>query len=182
MKRTYADRPNWSRIIERRFNLDYINNDDFVGFLSIIYIDKVREPLIVDVAGEKICIADDGYIWTQHFPEGSKYALTTMFNRRLEVIQWYFDICKENQVNDVGIPYYDDLYLDVVVLPSGQILLLDEEELDDALDKNEINKYEYELAYHEAEKLIDSVKNGENNLIRNTEIYLNHMFSRGGIV
>jgi uncharacterized protein len=177
MKRTYANRPNWSRVIEKRFNFGYIDDGDFRGFLSILCIDKVREPLVLDVSESRLCLVDDGYIWTQHFLDDSKYALTTMFNRKYEVIQWYFDICNGNRVNETGIPYYDDLYLDVVVLPSGEIILLDEDELGDALKNNEITKEEYDLAHYEAEKLIDSIKNGNSNLLKNTKHYLDHMLS-----
>lgn len=177
MKRTYADRPDWSRVIEKRFKFDYIDHDDFRGFLSIICIDKVREPLVLNVSDNRLCLVDDGYIWTQHFPNDSKFALTTMFNREQEVVQWYFDICNGNRVNDIGIPYYDDLYLDVVVLPSGEIILLDEDELNDAFKNNEISKDEYDLAHYEAEKLIDSIKNGKTNLLKNTKQFLYHMLS-----
>lgn len=177
MNRTYADRPNWSRVIEKRFNFDYIDDGDFKGFLSIICIDKAREPLVLDASENRLCLLDDGYIWTQHFPNDSNYALITMFNKEQEVVEWYFDICNGNKVNDNGIPYYDDLYLDVVVLPSREIILLDEDELDDAFKNNEISKEEYDLAHYEAEKLIDSIKNGKDNLLKNTKHYLNHMLS-----
>lgn len=177
MNRTYADRPNWSRITEKRFNFDYIDDGDFRGFLSIICIDKVREPLVLDTLEDKLCLVDDGYIWIQHFPIDSNYALTTMFNKEQEVVEWYFDICNGNKVNDLGIPYYDDLYLDVVVLPSGEIKLLDEDELNDAFKNNEISKEEYDLAHYEAEKLIDIIKSEKFILIKNTEHYLNHMLS-----
>lgn len=136
---------------------------------------RMTEPLLIDVAGNKLCLADKGYVWTQHFPKGLNYALTTMFDRKLEVVQWYFDICKGNKINDQGMPYYDDLYLDVVVLPTGEILLLDEDELTDALENNEISKEEYDLAYCEAEKLINDIKNDKNNLLNKTKDYLENM-------
>lgn len=177
MKRTYADRPNWSRVIEKRFNLDYIDDGEFRGFLSIIFIDKVREPLVLGESDNRLCIVDDGYIWIQYFPIELKYALTTMFNKEQEVVQWYFDICNGNKVNDIGIPYYDDLYLDVVVLPSGEIILLDENELNDAFKNNMLSYILLCLSYYEAEKLIDNIKSGKINLLKITKHYLNHMLS-----
>lgn len=175
MKRTYADRPNWTRVLNKRFKLEYIENKEYTGFVSIICIDNVKEPLLIDVAGNKLCLVDKGYVWTQHFPKGSNYALTTMFDKKQEVVEWYFDICKGNKISNQGIPYYDDLYLDVVVLPSGEILLLDEDELTDALKSNEISKEEYDLAYNEAEKLINDIKNDKNSLLKKTKVYLDNM-------
>ncbi|MGF7056820.1 hypothetical protein [Brassicibacter mesophilus] len=31
MERKFVDRPNWNRILERRFKLSYVENDDFEG-------------------------------------------------------------------------------------------------------------------------------------------------------
>lgn len=179
MKRTFADRPNWTRIIERRFKLTYVEEKEFKGYVSIIYIDKVKEPLVIEVAGRYVCLANDGFIWIQHFPKDCNYALTTMINEKHEVIQWYFDICNGNKINFSGIPYYDDLYLDVVLLPTGEILLLDEDELEEALKENDITKEQYELAYFEAEKLIYNIQKNKEVLLINSEWYLEHMLSLG---
>jgi hypothetical protein len=43
MERKFVDRPNWKRVLERRFKLSYVENDDFAGYVSVIYLDKVRE-------------------------------------------------------------------------------------------------------------------------------------------
>lgn len=177
MKRTYADRPNWRRIIEKKFKLTYIEEKEFKGNVSIIYIDKVREPLVLEVAGENLCLAGDGFIWMQHFPKDCNYALTTMFNAKQEVVQWYFDICNGNKINPSGIPYYDDLYLDVVLLPTGKILLLDEDELEQALKENDITADQYELAYFEARKLMQNIQKNKEMLPLNSKWYLKKMLS-----
>lgn len=175
MKRTFSDRPNWSRVINKRFKLEYIENEDYSGFISIIYIDEVKEPLLIRCGGEDLCLVDNGYIWTQHFPNDENYALTTIFNKEHEVVEWYFDICKGNKTNGKGMPYYDDLYLDVVVLPSSVVVLLDEDELKDALKTKEITKEEYDLAYFEAKKLMGDIENDKNELLKKSNFYLENM-------
>jgi len=177
LKRTFAHRPNWTRLIEKRFKLKYIEEKEFKGYVSIVFIDKVREPLVIEVAGENLCLANDGFIWMQHFPNGCNYALTTMFNEKHEVVQWYFDICNGNKVNSEGIPYYDDLYLDVVLLPKGEILLLDEDELEQALKDKDITKAQYEAAYAEAKKLIHTIQSDKDSLPLNSKGYLQQMLS-----
>lgn len=177
MKITYADRPNWSRIIDKKFKLEYRESSGFTGFLSIILIKRVKEPLIVSNLGNQYRLADQGYIWLQHFPKGLNYALTTMFDPKLEIIQWYFDICRPYQVSATGMPYFEDLYLDIVVLPSGEIILLDEEDLAVALDNQQITQQEYELAYSEAKKLITELENKENKLLNNSQVDLQYMLS-----
>ncbi|WBW95574.1 DUF402 domain-containing protein [Oceanirhabdus sp. W0125-5] len=177
MKRKYADRRNWTRVIEKRFNLIYIENIELNGYLSITYIDKVKEPLIVGVQEKELCLADEGYIWTQYFPKDKNYAVTMMFNEKHELIQMYFDICTGNKLSESGILYYDDLYLDVVLLSSGEILLFDEDELEEALEKNDITKEQYDLAYLEANNIMEYAKKNKKELIGISDKYLKYMLS-----
>jgi uncharacterized protein len=175
MKRTFADRPNWERVVEKRFKLTYVDDGELDGHLSIIYIDKVKEPLVIDVAEKSLCLVNDGFIWTQYFPRGSNYALTTMFDENRNIIEMYFDVCNGNNISPNGIPFYDDLYLDVVLIPSGEVILLDEDELKVALMQNEITKEQYNLAYLEANKLIEYVKINKLTLLKNSKRYLEHI-------
>lgn len=46
--------------------------------------------------------------------------MTTVFNEKGEVVQWYIDICNEIGITK-GIPWYEDLILDLVVLPTGEV-------------------------------------------------------------
>ncbi|MCL6459025.1 MAG: DUF402 domain-containing protein, partial [Gorillibacterium sp.] len=65
-----------------------------------------------------------------------------------------------------GMPYCDDLYLDVVLLPDGQLFLLDEDELEEALSKRIIRQSDFELAHREAAALMRSIREGRNYLIQ----------------
>lgn len=177
MKRTFADRPNWTRVLEKRFKLTYLEEKNFKGYVSIIHIHRVKQPLVIEVSGKDLQLADNGFIWIQHFPENSNYALTTMINEKQEVVQWYFDICGGNKINSSGMPYYDDLYLDVVLVPTGEILLLDEDELEQALKDKDITKEQYELAHLEAKKLIQDIQKNKEILPLDTKYYLERMLA-----
>ena len=61
-------------------------------------------------------------------------------------MQYYIDVAKEYEIDDRGLPYFDDLYLDVVLLPNGKMYILDEDELEDAYKSGDVTK-EYELAW-----------------------------------
>lgn len=177
MKIKYADKENWSRVSKKRFKLTYVDNDDFQGYISAIYIDEVTTPLIKEVLGEKLLLADKGYIWMQQFPKGENYALTTMINNKNEIIQWYFDICKEFKVNRKGIPYFYDLYLDIVVLPKGELIVLDGDELEDALRNKNITYEEYKLAWEETKRLVKEINNHSNSTLNSSIKYFNYMES-----
>ena len=174
MGRRFINRPNWTRILERRFKLSHVENDDFAGYVSVLYMDKVREPLVKEVAGQSVCIVDNGYIWLQHLPDNKHYALTTMYDASGDVVQWYFDITRQNGVDKEGTPFFDDLYLDVVVLPTAEVILLDELELEEALKGNDITQSEYDLAYEVANDIINGMGKDVAALRRFTDKYLEY--------
>ncbi|MCE5170440.1 DUF402 domain-containing protein [Paenibacillus profundus] len=158
MKRKYADRGDWKRILSKDFALTYVEDTHFTGHVSLIKFNSVRAPLVKEMGGTKIPLVNTGYYWMQHFPLHAHYSVTTMFNDQEKIVQWYIDICEHVDVDQRGIPYYDDLYLDVVLLPSGQVFLLDENELEEALEWGRISKSQYDLAVAEASRFISRVK------------------------
>lgn len=70
------------------------------------------------------------------------------------------------------MPYEDDLYLDVVVRPDGEIILLDEDELKEAYDRYEVSEAEFEMAYDEANKLMKRLTGNKDKLEEFTNGYL----------
>ena len=54
------------------------------------------------------------------------------------------DIAKNTDFTEKGVPYIDDLYLDVVMYPSGKIKIIDQDELQEALDCGDITKNDIE--------------------------------------
>lgn len=175
MKRKHSNRADWLRLIKKEFTLEYIKNNEFDGYVSIIEIEKVREPLIKDMLGRKVLVVDDGYTWLQHVPVNKHYALTTMYNAKKEIVLWYFDITKQNGTDEKGIPYFDDLYLDVIVLPSSEVLLLDEDELETALQKEDISESDYAMAYREAKTVMEGMAKDKGKLTDYCNRYLEHM-------
>ncbi|WP_406688110.1 DUF402 domain-containing protein [Rossellomorea vietnamensis] len=121
---------------------------------------EVKEPLITRYGKKEICFVDNGYMWLQQFPFGKHHSVTTMFDANGEIVQWYIDICLENGVED-GVPWMDDLYLDIVVLKSGEVNLLDEDELEQAYKSGTISKEKYDLAHNEVKEIMSQLDNDE---------------------
>lgn len=46
-----------------------------------------------------------------------------------------------------GIPYIDDLYLDYIIKADGKEVILDQNELEEALNSNDITKEDFDMAY-----------------------------------
>jgi len=83
-----------------------------------------------------------------------------MFNEEGKIVQWYIDMCLQHGVTENNIPYLDDLFLDIVVSPNGEIKLMDVHELENALRSGEISRHEYELALSESNYLMEKISRG----------------------
>lgn len=159
MKRKFGDRANWRRISRRRFTCRYVESDGFTGYMTLYTIYNLKEPLWKTYGNHTYRIADRGYSWLQYYPKDCHYIVTAMFDEREEIIQWYIDTCKIQGVTDQGVPWFDDLYLDVVVLRNGEVFLLDEDELDDAIHRHDITQKDYQLAVSTAKRLLYDIDN-----------------------
>lgn len=160
MKRKYGDRSQWKRVIDRDYTQSFFDTEEFKGYVTLIKVNKVAAPLSAKYGGEKLCIVDDGYIWLQHFPTNKHHSLTTMFNEKGEIVQWYIDICYRNGIKN-NVPWLDDLYLDIIVLPSGKVIQKDIDELEEALSKGIINADLYKMAWQETHEVIKQIQQGE---------------------
>ena len=63
-----------------------------------------------------------------------------------------------------NIPYYDDLYLDIIYCPNDNsfIKIVDEDELLEALNEGKITKEQFKLAKAECSKLFQEIKENKN--------------------
>lgn len=158
MKIKSSERLDWSRVLARRFVARRIDSAAYHGYVTLLRMDEVREPLYVVFGQERVCIADHGYDWVQHFPDGAPYVLLAAFNEQGELVQWYIDIVARTGVDERGVPWYEDLYLDIVVSPLGETLLLDVDELDQALSLGAVTQSQYDFAWRQASSLLDALE------------------------
>jgi len=143
---------------------DYILNiycdlDDV--YIAVKKIKKVNSKFIVK---DKIII-DNNYYILELLPKNEKYAMRVYFNEKKEILEYYFDISMGNGLDEkTRIPYYDDLYLDIIIF-DNTIEVLDEDELIEALEEKKITKEVYDMAYKTLEKLLTEIKNKTNKYI-----------------
>ena len=45
MERRRANRLNWNRVLERRFDVVYLQSPTFTGYVTRLFLDRVSEPL-----------------------------------------------------------------------------------------------------------------------------------------
>ncbi|MCL2321341.1 MAG: DUF402 domain-containing protein [Oscillospiraceae bacterium] len=114
------------------------------------------KELFVNDGDEQICLAGAGYKWIMYLPLNEDWCLTTFYNPKKELLEWYFDISKGNFLDENGMPCTNDLFLDLVILPDGRTITIDADELQEAFDKKEITIEDYNHAYTVHDKIITS--------------------------
>ena len=108
----------------------YLNEKD--KYVVAKKLDKISEPFII---GNGIIAMDNGYYILEIVPKNKKYALRIFFDDKKKIVEYYFDIIKESGVDEkTKIPYFIDAYLDIAISSTGNIKILDRDELDEALE------------------------------------------------
>lgn len=139
-------RSDWHRILRR----EYVSRDCQIcgqrGKESLLVIREVTGPLTVHDGGEDVLIVDTDYAWVQIALEGLPFWLTAMYDDRGRLIQIYFDITAGNRFDDPENPTFVDMYLDIVVNSRGELFVMDQDELDEALAEGTITREEWNRA------------------------------------
>ena len=67
----------------------------------------------------------------------------------------------EHGLDQRNVPYFEDLYLDVVVSPDGAFEVLDADELEEALNSGAISQAQFDLAWHETNRVVGLLESGD---------------------
>ena len=136
-------------------------------YITLKEVKAVEQPYSVYINGERVKKLDKDFTIIEYTPLDKKYNVRIHVNDKKEILEYYFDIIAENKIKD-GIPFYNDLYLDVVYFQLAAtkegtyIQLVDCNELEEALKENIIDKEQFDMAYIEAEKLMKELKEKKN--------------------
>lgn len=174
LKKRYADRHTRNKVRNVELKVNSVEDEYFKGDIYYYNFVEVDKPFFIPNGK---CIMDNNYKWLEFYDYSSRVKLTAIYDENTEIVEWYFDIAREIGKEN-GVPYEDDLYLDVVVRPRGEVVLLDEDELKEAFNKKEMTKEEYDEAYKIANNLMDKLKGNKDKLQKYTDNYLNEFLKR----
>jgi predicted RNA-binding protein associated with RNAse of E/G family len=160
MKKISADRQEWRQNPDAGCAARRMDFPDFSGELSLVHISRIDKPWQCSWSSHRYCIADVGHYWLTHFPDGAPYVMHSVFDGDERLIHWYVDICGRRGVSEEGIPWFEDLFLDIVVLPSGEHAVLDAEELDRAHRGGIVSSAQREKAQKAAREVTRKIEEG----------------------
>ena len=152
---------------KHKLNIYYDKEDYYISVKKIIH---TNEPFILP---NGVCLIDNDFYIVEVLPKNENYTMRVYFNKQKERVGYYFDISLKNGIDEESnIPYYVDLYIDIAIT-NGNIEILDEDELEDALKNKEITKKQYDLANDARDILLESINNNNNKFMHlNLESYL----------
>lgn len=161
MKRKTFDKRGWHRAASIGQSALQLPAGTLVDVLAL----EVTQPKTVVLGGQSLCILDTGYRWVHYAPHEAQHALTVQLDAGGVPVQFYVDVGAGSGVGAEGLPYMDDLYLDVVarVSPDWAVLnseIIDEDELEAALKNGEVTQEQYALAWAEARRIEAALQAG----------------------
>ena len=128
-------------------------------FLCIKQIKKIEKPFYLK---DDLCLIDNNYYIIEILYPNKHYTIRIFLNDRKEEILNYYDIIDKIKMDTrIMIPYYEDLYLDVIV-KDDNIYVLDEDELEKAFNEKYITADQYKLAKNAVDSLILEIKQNKN--------------------
>ena len=149
-------------------------NDELNSYVTLKEIINLKEPHSIPVNGKWIRKLDKGFTILEYSPLDKLYNVRVHINDKHEILEYYFDVILDHEIRNIDgkdIPYYNDLYLDVILYTSKAtnsssfILLDDRDELKEALKQGKIDQEEYELAYYVANGLMKELREGRNKFV-----------------
>ena len=155
MKRKYFSRTYTDDAKKYKVKFDYSNDD---------YIVCVKEFIQVKdfIAKEGHKLISNGYFMVEIIPKDENYVMRAYLDNEKEIQEYYFDVVSNKGIDDLTrVPFYDDLYLDVVISKTG-LELYDRDELDEAHNKGDVDDKLYQIAIDTANNLMDEIRKGKN--------------------
>lgn len=147
----------WKCMISKDRIGKQVNTPTIKGYLGLLTINSVSEKQIWKYNNKDVFVCDNGYHWLSIMPENEFYCITVMMDDNFIIKVCYIDIIDTQGYDDDNVPYFYDLYLDLVVYPNGEIIVDDMDELQEALKTGEITTLQYNQALAASQKLQDGL-------------------------
>lgn len=150
IKRVKLTFDEWNKTVPKK-EVNLFETEEIYGaFINII---EVKKPQVWFCFDKKITVADNGYKWLVVLPKEDNYAITMYMDRNDVPILWYIDLIDGIGVDADGIPFYNDMFLDLIISDDGQVVEDDRDEFEKAYFDGIINNKQYQKVISVSEQL-----------------------------
>lgn len=135
----------------------HMDNELFAGWVSLNYLTDGETRFWEYEKSGKIPVSAKGMTWLTLIPDDRKRCIGAYIKPDRRVSVWYVDVIEETGIDEDGVVYYIDKYLDVILTPQGDVIVQDRDELDAAYESGELSDAQYEAALKEGELIISEL-------------------------
>lgn len=184
MRKKFIDQVYMREVTDKIFHVE--KDEEFNGYIGIKYVKKISKQITYFCNGRKYVGLDDGYAVLEYLPLNRGYNCRVFFDRENRPILFYFDINNGCGIEN-GIPWYDDLYLDVIVecpsITGGfyYIRLDDEIEFKNAYREGVFNDFTYSEGYDRALNLMEQLRAQKNDIVDRSQFDLYRLKEKLGL-
>lgn len=143
----------WKSMLKKQRQGAWEYSSEFKGYVGLLSINQVSEKQEWNYKDEKITVCDTGYNWLTIMPKDEYYCITVMMDENYNIQVSYIDMLDSQGIDDDGVPFFYDCYLDLLVYTDANVKVDDRDELDEAFHAGDINEEQYNRALNTAKKL-----------------------------
>ena len=168
MKRKRLDRDTWWEFKKSEHKPEYyqmrVDTDTYHGMACVLRMVSGEHHYWKFPKSGKVAVTGEGIVWLQLIPDGTEHLISVYYKpepRRLfgveypmSVTVWYIDVTEGYEYDQDGVIIYTDKYLDVIFTPSGDVMVADRDELDEALSSGDIDREQYDRAIAEGDRIL----------------------------
>ena len=168
MRKKFIDQVYMREVTDKIWYLE--ENKEFNGYIALKYIKEISKPLTYFCNGKRYVGLNKGYTIIEYVPFDKNYNCRVFFDDLNRLICFYFDINNGNGIEN-NVPWYDDLYLDVVmecpaITECGYYIRLDDEiEFKQALKDGLIDEETFNKGYEVVFNLMNELREQKNHIV-----------------
>lgn len=172
MRQKFIDKIYMKEVKDKVWHLE--KDDKLNGFIALKYVKDIEKPLVYYCNGRKYVGLDKGYSVLEYVPLNRGYNCRVFFDEKNRPLCFYFDINNGCGVEN-GMPWYDDLYLDVtlecptITGDSYYIRLDDEAEFKLAKKEGRVDEKTFNKGYGIAAGLMQELREKKNDIVRRSK-------------
>lgn len=132
----------------------YMDNEVLKGWVAIHYLTDGETIFWEFEKAGSVPVCGKDMIWLTIIPDHASRSISAFFLPDYRVSAWYIDVIEGTGVDEDGVVYFIDKYLDVLLTPEGDVCISDRDELDAAYASGELDICQYESAIREGECIV----------------------------
>ena len=142
-----------NRVLER--------DDEVIADLGDVIVARSRfDGMLTPLKVNGVKVIDNGYTMVYFAFVGKNYDILKVYDEEGNFKGLYIDVLAYTKREGNTLEMLD-LFLDIFVFPNGEAFLLDEDELEIALNYRLIDKETFDFAYSIAREILKKLKRGE---------------------